>query len=115
MIPRLASLKTLFLAAVLILGIGMLAGCSIGNSGDDDDTGSAASTPAATIQAPQGQETSNVAASPTRTADSQPTDVSKTASDSSTSDAMKVLDTNNDGKVDRVELFSLADLVEQVN
>jgi 2-alkenal reductase len=108
-------LKTFILAAVLILGIGMLAGCSIGSSGDDDDTGAAAVTTAATMQAPEGQETSNTAASPTKTADSQPTDVSENASNDNANDAIKVLDSNNDGKVDRVELFSLADLVEQVN
>ena len=115
MYSRPASFRTLFLTIVLIVSIGLLAACSVGDSGDDaDDSGSTNATATLTATAPEGEETANQPATPTDEPVGQQTSISEDdASDDG--DAMQIYDIDGDGQIDRAEIFSLADLVEEVN
>lgn len=116
MISRPASLRTLILTVVLIFSIGLLAACSIGDDDDGGDYGSANATATLTESAPQGEETSNQPATPTDEPVGQQTSVSgDNEDDENGDDPIQVYDLDGDGQVDQAELFSLADLVEQVN
>jgi 2-alkenal reductase len=88
--------------------MGLLAACSTGG-GDDANTPEAnGDTATMTSSAPTGQETSNQPATATKEPATQQTTTSN-------DDPIKVYDSNGDGKIDQAELFSLADMVEQVN
>ncbi len=109
---RPAVFRTFIIAAILIVTMGLLAACSTGG-GDDANTPEASNDTATMISsAPAGQETSNQPATATSESDSQQTSVSN---DATSDEPVKVYDVNGDGKIDQAELFSLADLVEQVN
>ncbi|MEX2314296.1 MAG: trypsin-like peptidase domain-containing protein, partial [Thermomicrobiales bacterium] len=103
---RPASFKTLLLTALLVLSIGVLAACSVGGDDDGDNAASSDATATLTATAPVGEETSNQPVG-------QPTSVDDDASNDDS--AIMVYDLDGDGQVDRAELFSLADLVEEVN
>lgn len=116
MISRLASVRTLLLTVVLVAAIGLLSACSVGSNGNDSSgAGSAGETTTAIATAPQGQETSNQAATSTNQPSGQATSTATKGSTDTSGAALQGYDTNGDGKLDQAELFSLADLVEQVN
>jgi len=100
-----------------MLSIGLLAACSVGGNSDDavDDTGSVDGTATLTATAPAGEQTSNqAAATATDEPVGQQTSVAE-ENDSDDADPMQIYDIDGDGVVDRAEIFSLADLVEEVN
>ena len=118
MIPRPALFRTFILSAILVLAIGLLAACSTGSGGDDDADGteSSNSTSTLTTTAPEGEETSNQPATETNEPVGQQTSVSEDEDDDTNDgDPIMVYDLDGDGQVDQAELFSLADLVEEVN
>jgi len=105
---RPALFRTFIIVALLVVTMGMLAACSTGG-GDDANTPEAnGDTATMTSSAPTGQETSNQPATATKEPATQQTTTSN-------DDPIKVYDSNGDGKIDQAELFSLADMVEQVN
>jgi 2-alkenal reductase len=108
MSSRPALFRTFIIAALLVVTMGLLAACSTGG-GDDANTPEAnGDTATMTSSAPTGQETSNQPATATKEPATQQTTTSN-------DDPIKVYDSNGDGKIDQAELFSLADMVEQVN
>jgi 2-alkenal reductase len=112
---RLAPFRALILAVVLVFTIGLLAACSTGGSGDDDNADSTpgASTPSITATAPEGEQTSNQ--EPTATDEPVGQETANVEDTNANDDPIMVYDLDGDGQVDQAELFSLADLVEQVN
>ena len=114
---RPASFKTFLLTALLVLSIGVLAACSAGGGDDGDDAASSDVTATLTATAPAGEETSNQPETATEESDNQPVGQPTSVDDDVTNDddALMVYDLDGDGQVDRAELFSLADLVEEVN
>ncbi len=115
MTSRLTLFRTLILSVILVVTIGLLAACSTGGNNDDsDDAGASDTTSTLTTTAPEGEETSNQPATETNEPVGQQTSVS-TNDDESGDDPLMVYDLDGDGQVDQAELFSLADLVEEVN
>jgi|GEM_PF-682744 len=113
MTSRAATLRAFALTLVLILTIGLLTACSTGGGDDDgDDADTSTASPTATVPAPEGEETSNQPATETNEPVGQETNVSE---DDANDDPIMIYDLDGDGQVDRAELFSLADLVEEVN
>ena len=106
---RRASLRTIIITFPLIFAIGLLAACSVGSDDDGGDNGDDTGAATATMTAPQGQETANQPATPTDEPVNQ-----ATATSTDEDDQGPVYDLDGDGQVDQAELFSLADLVEQV-
>jgi len=113
---RPALFRTFILSIVLVVTIGLLAACSTGGGGDDDadDPTSSSGTATLTTTAPEGEETSNQPQTETNEPVGQQTSVSEDDV-SSGGDPIMVYDLDGDGQVDQAELFSLADLVEEVN
>lgn len=111
---RPAQFRAFILAVILVVAIGLLAACSTGGGNDANDPESSDGTTTLTTTAPEGQETSNQPATETNESVGQQTSVSSNE-DATSDDPIMIYDLNGDGKVDQAELFSLADLVEEVN
>lgn len=116
MTSRPALFRALILTVILVFTIGLLAACSTSGDDDADDAGSNDGTATLTMTAPEGEETSNQPATATDEPVGQQTSVSQNEDDSGDDgDPIMIYDLDGDGQVDQAELFSLADLVEQVN